>query len=145
MYRTDYVSAITEDADTLFDLERSHSKPKPRQRVQMLRLLKTGQAETLPGVAILVGLSPNHASVLSRRYRADGLSSLLETQYKGRIPRLNPKQIAEVEKECAKGFRSLYVGQEWIEKHFSTPYSLSGLWRLFERIGVKKNGTAQTL
>jgi len=145
MRRTDYVTAIAEDADSLYDIERSLSKAKPRQRVQMLRLLKTGQAETLPEVAILVGLSPNHAATLWRRYRDAGLSSLLETQYQGRIPRLNAEQTEVLAQESAKGFGSLHASQQWIEEQFSHSYSLPGVWQLFRRMGVKKNGTTEAL
>lgn len=127
-------------ADSLLDLERSLSQPKPRQRVQMLRLLKIGHAETLPEVATLVGLSANHAATLWRCYRDKGLSGLLETHYQGRIPRLNAEQVAALEQESAKGFRLLHASQQWIEEQFSHSYSLPGVWQLFRRMGVKKTG-----
>jgi hypothetical protein len=40
MNQLDYVVAITEDADTLFTLERQARHPKERQRLQLLRLLR---------------------------------------------------------------------------------------------------------
>ncbi|MFY7999015.1 MAG: hypothetical protein ACOVSW_10510 [Candidatus Kapaibacteriota bacterium] len=46
MNQLDYVVAITEDADTLFTLERQARHPKERQRLQLLRLLKSGLAMT---------------------------------------------------------------------------------------------------
>lgn len=138
MNRIDYVSAIAEDADSLLDLERNLSKPKPRQRVQMLRLLKIGEAETLPEVAKLVGLTPNYAAQLWCRYRDEGLSGLITIHYKGGISRLSSEQTAVLEKGLASGARSLDASQEWIQEQFSHSYSLSGVWRLFDRIGIKK-------
>jgi transposase len=138
MYRIDYVSRIVEDADTLLEHERSLSEAKPRQRIQLLRLLKTGQAETMAEAALLVGLSKNHASVLWRQYQDHGISSLITTHYKGRIPRLNQEQAVLLHTECVNGFRSLLVSQEWIAEHLSLPYSLTGVWRLFGRLGIKK-------
>jgi transposase len=145
MNRIDYVCLITEDADTLLEQERRLTKTKARQRVQMLRLLKTGQAETIEEVAKLVGLSKNHASVLWRQYRDGGLSSLTETQYKGRIPRLNQQQNLQLHTECVNGFRSLHTSQEWIAENLSVPYSLTGVWRLFGRLGIKKRPVASSI
>ncbi|MFY7999849.1 MAG: hypothetical protein ACOVSW_14730 [Candidatus Kapaibacteriota bacterium] len=61
MNQLDYVVAITEDADTLFTLERQARHPKERQRLQLVRLLKSGLAMTMPEAAALVGISHSSA------------------------------------------------------------------------------------
>ena len=138
MRHIDYVSIITEDADTLLSLERSTSASKPRQRLQLLRFLKTGSAETMPVAAALIGLSSSQASALWRIYKNQGLEALLATGYKGRIPRLNAHQIGVVQEQCAKGFGGLTSAQAWIEQHVAVRYSTSGVWRLFQRLNNKK-------
>ncbi len=45
-------------------------------RVQMLRLLKSGEATTLPQVAALIGYSPRHVHRWWQTYRTDGLTAL---------------------------------------------------------------------
>lgn len=138
MRRLDYVSLITEDADMLFEQERSSASAKPRQRLQLLRLLKTGAAETMPEAARLVGLSASQASGLWRIYKNNGLDALLETRYKGRIPRLNAEQTTALQNQCSEGFRSLKAAKVWITDTLSVGYSTSGVWRMFERLKNKK-------
>jgi transposase len=138
MRRLDYVCTITEDADKLMALEQSASQVKPRQRLQLLRLLKTGVAETMSSAATMVGLSHSQASALWQLYQKKGLEALLETRYKGRIPRLTHEQTATLQERCSTGFRSLAAAQEWMTETFAVQYTLSGISRLFERLGNKK-------
>ena len=70
MNQLDYVVAITEDADTLFTLERQARHPKERQRLQLVRLLKSGLAMTMPEAAALVGISHSTADRQWRTYNA---------------------------------------------------------------------------
>ena len=138
MRRLDYVCAITEDADMLMTLEQSNSEVKPRQRLQLLRLLKTGVAETMTSAAAMVGLSHSQASALWQLYQKKGLEALLETRYKGRIPRLSSEQTARLQERCTTGFRSLASAQEWMTETFAVTYTPSGVSRLFERLKNKK-------
>jgi transposase len=138
MRRLDYVCGITEDADMLIALEQSTSQVKPRQRLQLLRVLKTGVAETMSSAAAIVGLSHSQASALWQLYQKKGLEALLETRYKGRIPHLTSEQTTALQERCATGFRTLAVAQEWMSETFAITYTLSGVSRLFERLQNKK-------
>ena len=138
MRHLDYVCAISEDSDTLMALERSSTNPKSRQRLQLLRLLKTGIAETMLSASTMVGLSHSQASALWRLYQKEGLEALLETRYKGRISRLTDEQTQALQVQCSTGFRSLAVAQEWMRATFAVDYTPSGVSRLFDRLGNKK-------
>jgi transposase len=138
MYQLDYVSLIQEDADTLLAREKACHQSKPRQRLQMLRLLKSGQAENIPQVATMVGMSNGNATQLFKRYREHGLEALVETKYKGRRSRLCAEQEHILQSEGAPHFRTLREATIWVAEQFKVQYTLAGMSVLFERIGVKK-------
>lgn len=138
MYQLDYVSLIQEDADTLLAREKSCDSKKPRQRLQLLRLLKSGQAETIPQVAQMVGMTKDNATKLFKRYREEGLEALLELKYIGRRPRLTSEQEKHLQSATAPQFRTLNDGKVWIAEHFKVHYTLGGMSVLFDRLGIKK-------
>lgn len=138
MYQLDYVSLIQEDADTLLAREKACVGKKPRQRLQLLRLLKSGQAENIPHVARMVGMSTDNAAKLFKRYRQEGLEGFLQLQYLGRRPRLTTAQEHQLQSATVAHFRTLHEGQVWIAENFKVHYTLGGTSVLFDRLGVKK-------
>lgn len=138
MYQLDYVSLIQEDADTLLAREKTCAGKKPRQRLQLLRLLKSGQAENIPRVAHMVGMTPDNAAKLFKRYREEGLEGFLQLKYRGRRSRLTSEQEQKLQSATVPHFRTLNQGQAWIAENFKVRYTLGGTSVLFDRLGIKK-------
>jgi transposase len=74
--RTEYPRAILEDDALLRQRESSVRGTAAAPRLRMLRLLKGGDATTLPQVAALVGFSARQVERWWRTYRTAGLAAL---------------------------------------------------------------------
>ena len=138
MRRIDYVHLIKEDADTLLAEEKASSQGKIRQRLQLLRLLKSGQAETMEQVSTLVGMTKDHAAKLFQRYRREGLEKFTRLNYKGRRSYLTRAQEEHLQSAAAPHFHTLAEGQMWIAEQYKVSYRISGVSVLFERLQTKK-------
>ncbi len=73
---TDYPTVIREDEASLRQRETGVRGTVAAPRLQMLRLLKSGEARTLPQVAARVGYSPRQVERWWRAYRTQGLAAL---------------------------------------------------------------------
>jgi transposase len=89
--RTDYPRVILEDAATLRQREAGVRGTAAAARLQMLRLLKSGEAMTLPQVATLVGYSPRQVERWWQTYRTKGLVALERVYH----PAGKPAQLSE--------------------------------------------------
>jgi len=137
MNQLDYVVEITEDADTLFTLERQAHHPKELQRLQLLRLLKSGLAMTMPEAAALVGISHSTADRHWRTYKREGLAAMCSLAYKGGQVRLSAEALHRLDQRCAEGFPTLQSAVVWVEETFAVSYTPAGIWTLFQRLGYK--------
>ena len=137
MNQIDYVVAITEDADTFFTLERQARHPKERQRLQLLRLLKSGLAMTMPEAAALVGISHSTADRQWRTYKRGGLEAMCSLAYKGGQVRLSAEALQRLDERCAEGFPTLQSAADWVKETFAVSYTPAGMWTLFRRLGYK--------
>ena len=54
--------------------------------------LRSGQAENIPTVARMMGMTTDNAAKLFKRYRQEGLEGFLQLKYIGRRPRLTTEQ-----------------------------------------------------
>jgi transposase len=91
MRRTDYPTVIVEDDARLRQRETSVRGTAAAPRLQMLRLLKCGEATTLPQVAALIGYSPRHVERWWQTYRTQGLTALERVYH----PAGKPAQLTE--------------------------------------------------
>lgn len=129
--RTDYRTAIREDEPTLRRVERQVRGRSPAVRVQALRLLKSGAAQSLEAAARLVGHSPRQVARWWATYRREGLEALLrEPTYPGRRPRLTPEALAGLEAVMVAGqIATLKDAQVYLaERHGIVYPSLNGIW-----------------
>lgn len=76
-----YPQAITENAEDLREYEQRVRGTAAAPRVQMLRLLKSGEATNVPQVATLVGYSPRHIQRWWQTYRTAGLVALIRVYH----------------------------------------------------------------
>jgi transposase len=74
--RTDYPHVISESIAALHEREIAVRGTPAAPRIQMLRLLKSREATTLPQVAALVGFSPRHVERWWQTDRTAGLAAL---------------------------------------------------------------------
>jgi transposase len=86
-----YPQVITENVAALQTHEQRLRGTPAAPRVQMLRLLKSGEASTMPQVALLVGYSPRHVQRWWQTYRMDGLAALVRVYH----PAGKPAQLTE--------------------------------------------------
>ncbi len=140
MRRIDYPAAITEGVAILREHETRLRGTAAAPRVQMLRLLKGGEATRLSQVAVLVGYSPRQVERWWQTYRTDGLA-VLERVYH---PAGKPAQLTEeawaglrIEREAGR-----IGGQEearrYLEEHWDIRYeSVNGISYQFKRRKVK--------
>ncbi len=89
--RVDYPTVITESAAILRECETRLRGTPAAPRLQMLRLLKQGEATHLSAVATLVGFSPRQVERWWQTYRQAGLASLARVYH----PAGKPAQLTE--------------------------------------------------
>ncbi len=140
MRRIEYSLVIRESAAALQEREMLARGSPAAPRVQMLRLLKSGEATTLPQVAILVGYSPRHVHRWWQTYRTDGLAALERVYH----PAGKPAQLTEeawagltVELEAGR-----IGGQEEAQRYLAQTWgiiykSVNGISYQFKRRKVK--------
>jgi transposase len=89
--RIDYPAVIAESATVLREHETAARGTPAAPRFQMLRLLKSGEAATLPQVAALVGFSVRQVERWWQTYRRAGVSTLARVYH----PAGKPAQLTE--------------------------------------------------
>ncbi len=138
--RTDYRTVITEDEPTLRRMERQVRGRRTAVRVQALRLLKSGAAQSLEASARLVGHSPRQVARWWATYRQEGLVGVLrEPRYSGRTPRLTPAALADLEAVMNTGqIATLKDAQAYLaERHGIVYPSLNGVWQQLRKHKIK--------
>lgn len=138
--RTDYPGVITDDEPTLRRVERQVRGRPSAVRVQALRLLKSGVAQSLQACATLVGHSPRQVARWWATYRREGLDGLLrEPTYPGRPPRLTEAALADLEAVMAAGqIATLNDAQTYLAEHHGIVYpSLNGVWAQLRKHRIK--------
>ena len=86
-----YQLEITESEAELKQLLRQQKTASAKERVQLLYLLKSEQAETIQAAAQLLGCHRVTAQEWLRRYRESGLVGMLQTQARSGRPRAIPQ------------------------------------------------------
>jgi transposase len=135
-----YPQAIAESVARLQECEQQLRGTPAAPRLQMLRLLKSAEATTLPQVAALVGYSPRQAQRWWQTYRTAGLAALARVyRPAGKPARLTEEAWADLTIELEAGRIS---GQEdarrYLEERWGVVYqSVNGISYQFKRRKVK--------
>lgn len=138
MGRLDYPKLIHERVRELSKLEKQQSNGRLRLRVQMLRLLKSGEVSEVKDASRLLGISAKHGYQLWHRYRASGLSYYLKLAYKPKVSKLkSAAQVQLIKQAQAVGFNSQGEARAWIEQQFGHSYTQQGVSLLFQRFRIK--------
>ncbi len=133
----DYQKLIKESETELKVLEKQQSNARLRLRLQMLRLLKSGQFSQIKQVSQFCGFSPKHGYDLWKKYREMGLAEYLQLKYQACQSRLAATEQSKLLKRAEKGFASQRQAQEYIEQEFGISYTQQGISKMFERLQVK--------
>jgi transposase len=127
------IPPITETVDELRQLLRQERNVHKQQRLQMLYLLSSGQADERQEVATLLGVHRNTIGRWLATYANDGLDGLLAIYVaKGKSLSLAPNVLSSIEQALRQptGFASYYALQQWVRKEhgldikYKTLYSI---------------------
>jgi transposase len=138
--RTDYPCVIREDEAILHQRETSVRGTPAAPRLRMLRLLKGGDAATLPQVAALIGFSPRQAERWWQTYRQEGLAALERIYHPaGKPAQLTEEAWAGLSMELEAG---RIGGQEEARRYLAETWgvryeSVNGISYQFKRRKVK--------
>ena len=138
MGRVNYQELIKESNEDLGAVQKTSGKVVVFQRLQMLRILKTGKATTLVEAAPLVGFTERSLQNWWRLYREHGLEGLQRVE-PNRRPRLNAQQQHALLEEAGKGeFSTIAEIVHWVKQSFGISYTEVGMWKLVRRLKIKK-------
>ncbi len=135
-----YPRAITETIEELREYEQRLRGTPAAPRVQMLRLLKSGEATNVPQVAALVGYSPRHIQRWWQTYRRQGLAALGRVYHPaGKPARVTEEAWAGLQGELEAG---RIGGQEEARRYLAETWgvhyqSIHGISYQFKRRKVK--------
>jgi transposase len=122
MRRTDYPAIIAESVTVLHARETASRGTAAAPRLQMLRLLKSGEARTLPQVAALLGFSARQVERWWQTYRDKGLTALERVYHPaGKRAQLTEDAWAGLQHELEAG---RIVGQEDARRYLAETWGV---------------------
>jgi hypothetical protein len=140
-----YLRAIIEAVAALQEREQRLRGTPAAPRVQMLRLLKCGDATTLPEVAALIGYSPRHVQRWWRTYRTADLAALERVYHSaGKPARLTAEAWAGLVVELEAG---RIAGQEDARRYLAGNWGglrhtiLHGYWQSCSQNPILRHST----
>ena len=89
-------------------------------RVQLLRLLKNRETDSMKAACQICGITPERGYDLWKKYRGKGLDALLRFDWKPRAAKLSPEQQAKLPERAAAddGFGSQAEAAAYPESEF---------------------------
>ena len=127
------VPEITESVETLKRLLRQAKKKHEVQRLNVLYLLKSGQAKNRLQVAKLLGVDRGSVGTWLAAYETGGLKTLLKRGYApGRVPILTQAQqdVLRKELENPEGFHSYVQIQDYITETFGVKMNYKAVYAM---------------
>jgi transposase len=120
--RTDYPTVITESVAALRARETAVRATPAAPRLQMLRLLKSGEATTLPQAAALIGFSARHVERWWQTYRSAGLVALEAVYHPaGKRAQLTEEAWTGLQRELEAG---RIIGQEDARRYLADTWGV---------------------
>jgi transposase len=138
--RLDYRRLILESEAELSQLERRLRGSGAMPRVQMLRMLKSGQVQSLRACAPLLGYSLRQLNRWWEQYQQGGIGNLTETNGQGgRQSQLTVEAAAGLRKAIEAGeIRQLEDARRYLSEQWNIHYaSLNGVWWMLRREGMR--------
>ena len=138
--RIHYPRVIRQDPKRLQEYEQQLRGSSLAPRARLLRLLKTGQARSLPEAADLLGYSTVQVTRWWERYRQQGLAALLQLPpHPGRPCRMTAAAWRGLQQEMRAGrITRLEDARRYLQHRWEIDYaSVNGVWRLLRQRRVK--------
>jgi transposase len=135
-----YSRVIRQDPAHLRELEQQLRGTSVAARVRLLRLLKTGQARSLPQAAGWLGYSTVQVTRWWERYRQVGLARYLQRKTPpGRPSRLTAAAWRGLQQERRAGrITRLEDARQYLQRRWDIHYaSVNGVWRFLRQRCVK--------
>jgi transposase len=134
-----YADEITQDLPYLQLLEKQQIKAQLRDYVRFLRLLKAGECSTQQAAANQVNLSLRQAQRLWKRYRQDGLDSLIQTRQAGYMGKLSTTQMSRLRQFLFDDqAQTLADIQAYLAGSLGVTYTIGGVSDLCKRLKIKR-------
>lgn len=135
----DYLNLITETVAQLQELEKREKDVRVRLRVQLLRLLKSGEVRSMKEACRFCGITPKHGYELWGKYRDQGLSHYLKLNWKPRVSKLTPAEQQKLLADATSrnGFSAQSEVLDYVQKEFGVSYTQGGISLLFQRLKIK--------
>jgi len=139
MKKLDFPALIKESVGELRKRERNEKEARIRWRVQLLRLLKNQETDSIKAACQLCGITPKHGYDLWKKYRQQGLTKYLQLNWKPRASKLSLQQQAQLLERAAtaNGFGSQAEAREYLQSEFAVSYTQGGVCLLFQRLKIK--------
>lgn len=138
--RIDYSRTIRQDPKRLQEYERQQRGTTLASRVRLLRLLKTGQARSLPEAAALLGYSTVQVTRWWGCYRQRGLPGLLQNPVRpGRPSQMTAAAWRGLQHEMRAGrIGRLEDARQYLQRRWHIYYaSVNGVWHLLRQRRAK--------
>ena len=127
-----YRTVIREEVEELERLERGQRHSAVSYRVQMLRLLKSGECRSLASTAARLGYSLRQCQRWFKSYREGGLAALLEMEKRRRREQMTPEAWEALEKALKAGeVASLEQARQLLIKQGVVYKGVAGVSALF--------------
>ncbi len=133
----DYQKEIRQTEAELRTLEKRQSNAKLLLRIQLLRLLKSGEFSLLKRAVKILGITDKHGYDLWNKYQSEGLDGYLRLNYRANRAKLDARQKAQLIERAEQGFASQSAAREFIENEFAVSYTQQGISLLFQRLKIK--------
>jgi transposase len=139
MRKLDFSNLIVETVDQLREREKKEKDARLRLRVQLVRLLKSGETATIKEACRICGMTPKHGYDLWKRYREKGLTEYLQLNWKPRSSKLTAEQQRKLLERVSvqNGFGSQQEVLAYLQQEFAVSYTQGGVSLLFQRLKIK--------
>lgn len=139
MRKLDFPALIVETVDELRKREKQEKDARLRLRIQLLRLLKSQETESIKDACRICGITPKHGYDLWHKYRDKGLEEYLRLDWKPRQSKLSVEQQRKLLERASTfdGFASQAQARRFLQDEFNVCYTQGGISLLFSRLKIK--------
>jgi transposase len=137
MRTVNYKELIKEDIKELASMERKEVRGRIRDRIRLLRLLRSDQCSTLKGACKILGFTYQTGKNMWNIYKTQGISGITQWGYSGRKARVSYDELMGALDWETDGPMNLRQAGVMIRQRFGVNYSSSGVRYLFNTYKIK--------
>lgn len=120
------------------ELEQAYKREHDgKVKIRLYALWQICTGNSVKGVSRAIGYSYNAVVKWLGRYREGGISGVIDRKGRGRKCQITREEIGGIRNMALSGeLATLVKTRDIVESRYGVHYSLSGLWRLFQREGL---------